>query len=333
MKYLAAACIYPRNIEMLVKFGPRELVDELVKGRKKNADLIKWGEPDPCLAFGLNKQELREFMSGSKDLDVLRVYKAAKKKKMRLTMGEAENIEHCLREDAVPFVKLCGRYRLQLMTTLRYLDKHTGQRCYGGYFTVGNAYTLWRDYLNAAEFIGYDLHDEVVLKPKYLDAAHNAAAAEQNRRLTVTNQPEMTAAQKTSLTARAKKYNFDLGELSIFIAPNAEEVITEGRVLKHCVGGYADRHMKGSTTILFLRRSDDLHTPFLTVEMDGESIQQIHGYRNEIENGKRIAPDPRKAYKDFLDPWLAWIHAGSKRDENGAPVLPKPKKKKVRKAA
>ena len=27
----------------------------------------------------------------------------------------------------------------------------------------------------------------------------------------------------------------------------------EGRVLDHCVGGYADRHMKGVTTILFLR--------------------------------------------------------------------------------
>jgi hypothetical protein len=69
--------------------------------------------------------------------------------------------------------------------------------------------------------------------------------------------------------------------------------------------------------------------------MHGEKFIQIHGYKNEgmYSQTGRFAPDPRDIYKEFLDKWLKWVEAGSKRDENGAPVLPRPKKKKVRKAA
>ena len=117
----------------------------------------------------------------------------------------------------------------------------------------------------------------------------------------------------------------------------ADEIVDEGKALKHCVGGYADRHVNGRTVILFLRRRDRPHTPLATIEMNGNRIVQVHGYRNELE---ACADNPdresaRKLYAGVLDPWLKWLKAGSKRNEDGSPKLPKKtnKKKSRRNAA
>ena len=59
--------------------------------------------------------------------------------------------------------------------------------------------------------------------------------------------------------------------------------------------------------------------------MDGNKIRQIHGYHNDTLAG---SPKPREVHKDFLDAWLRWLRAGSKRNEDGTPKLPKRKTKK-----
>lgn len=59
--------------------------------------------------------------------------------------------------------------------------------------------------------------------------------------------------------------------------------------------------------------------------MNGNKVVQVHGYRNELE-GCADNPDresARKLYAPVLDPWLKWLKAGSKRDEDGRPKLPK----------
>jgi hypothetical protein len=101
--------------------------------------------------------------------------------------------------------------------------------------------------------------------------------------------------------------------------PNgAEEIIDEGDTLSICVGGYAARHLSGATTILFLRRRRKPNTPFVCIEIDEKdnSIVQIHGYKNEwLGNGKRNS-SPMKKHGKFIAEWLAWVKAGSKRQNN-----------------
>lgn len=84
---------------------------------------------------------------------------------------------------------------------------------------------------------------------------------------------------------------------------------------------------KGVVTILFLRKVREPNTPYVTIEMDGNQIRQIHGYGNE-RSGEE---SPRKVHKDFLDTWLAWLKAGSRRDKVWKPVLLE-KKREVRSA-
>ena len=103
------------------------------------------------------------------------------------------------------------------------------------------------------------------------------------------------------------------------------EIAAEGKALKHCVGGYAERHLSGSTTILFLRDRRRPGKPLVTIEMRGKEIAQIHGYRNDLY----AKADPREKYAEILEPWLAWLAAGSRRDKRGRPIQPRKKKKEV----
>ena len=125
-----------------------------------------------------------------------------------------------------------------------------------------------------------------------------------------------------------KLYGAEIDGFIIRAPKDRMEIMEEGIALAHCVGGYADRHMKAITTILFMRPVEEPDKPFLTIEMDGKTMRQIHGYKNEglYMKGGRFAPDPREVYRETLDRWLKWIANGSKRDKQGRPMLPKKKK-------
>ena len=81
---------------------------------------------------------------------------------------------------------------------------------------------------------------------------------------------------------------------------------------------------EGVTTILFLRRSSAPGTPYVTLEMDGNQIRQIHGYHNDTLPG---STKPQEVHRVFLDTWLRWLRAGSQRNEDGTPKLPRGKRR------
>ena len=203
----------------------------------------------------------------------------------------------------------------------------------------------WKDYLTAAQALGYQLHHENVLMPRPLGPAHDSATdrhrnvLERERRERLERQREEVRQQEEDFEKKKaayperkptleKKYAFELDGYVIRVPADGDEILAEGRKLQHCVGGYADRHLAGRTTILFMRKAAHPDEPWLTIEMDGNKLRQIHGYRNEglYTSKGRFAPDPREVYKDFIDTWLDWLKKGSQRDEDGRPKLPKDKK-------
>lgn len=203
---------------------------------------------------------------------------------------------------------------------------------------------LYKDYLDAAEHCGLDLENPVIQMPRDLPGKHDevtaawAAIQEARREAELANgNKERQKRQKKLLAERTEKYEFRTEGWMIRVPKNANEIVAEGKALKHCVGGYADRHLSGATTILFLRRADKPDVSLVTIEMQGNRIIQVHGYRNEWEscpeNPERTAA--RELYRPVLDMWVKWLKAGSKRNEDGSPKLPKKtnKKKSRRNAA
>ena len=223
---------------------------------------------------------------------------------------------------------------------LRYMNKHCLEKR-----TIRSALDAYVDYLVAAEGVGLDLNNPIFLMPRDFEEKHDqvtaawsAVLAERRRKAEAERRAAFAEERRKNLEkfrgrvkSLARKYTYTDGELLVRPAVNAEEIVREGKLLHHCVGGYADRHISGATTILFLRRRSAPGKPLCTIEIYGSTIRQIHGWDDErtacADNPER--EDPREIYRAFLDEWQRWLESGSKRDKAGRPII----KKKVRKTA
>lgn len=315
ISYLTAYAIYPRQVEMLVKSGPWEPLSDLIYARKRNAAAMCWEEPDPRKSFGLNKRELSWFLGVQPPMEVLALRNYVQKhwgKRWDLPFCvDFRNLWGC-QLSAMEVLRFLKRFRLDPERFLRYLGG-VSEETEDHYATL---FELYRDYLEAAWALGYCMEHGKVLWPEDLTAAHDAATAELAQKQAAALRRGVAADART----RKAKYEFELDGLRIVFPMTAAAIKREGKALDHCVGGYAERHMKGVTTILFLRRVEAPATPYITLEMNGNAIRQIHGYHNDTLPGSK---DPRAVHGAFLDVWLRWLRDGSKRDESGAPILPR----------
>lgn len=341
MRFLQLAAQYPQQVEMLLKMGLSDIVRDWVSYKKKNAAVLRWNETDPRKAFRLNSAELKEWIESGGNTNALLMRKILLKNGIPAGISEAEQISMELNRDEKSLREIFKRaeqWHAEGKTVLRYLQRLTGG-CHmgGGYRTMGMVLQIWKDYLNAAEENGVELWKKKNLLPEDLWTAHDAKTKKQRERREAQQKKAAMEKAERDRAVWAKrteevreKYALEMDGL-VIVAPTCEQdILDEGKALCHCVGGYADRHRDGRTTILFLRRAEAPQEAFLTIEMNGNRLVQIHGYRNEgLYSGKgRFAPDPKEVYKDWLEVWLKWLKAGSRRRKNGTPILPKPKKKK-----
>lgn len=323
ISYLTVYCIYPRQVEMLMKSGLWRPVHDLVYDRKKNAAAMNWDEPDIRKAMNVSKEELGWLTAGHIPVDALAVRNYVEKH-----WGKRWSLAFCLDfmnlwEDEMDVLRFLNRFHLDLDRFLRYVGAvYDAQDDSIAAVMYSDIFQIYQDYIEAAYAAGWCMEHSDVLWPKQLYTAHTLANAELDRRCAVTTGSASNGAK------RKQKYEFEMDGLKIVFPFTANAIKREGKALDHCVGGYAERHMKGVLTILFLRKADAPAMPYVTIEMDGNRIAQIHGFNNDI-GGK----SPRVVHKEFLDKWLAWLKTGSKRNEDGTPKLPKTKKKAVETAA
>lgn len=339
VRTLALASLYPEGVEMLLKAGMTEPIDDWVWRRKKNAKVIKWDEKDPRKVFGLNGRELKEFLAGDKDLDILEIYKTLRKGDRGMTIQTVREAANAL--GAMQLKEICKVMSkmpgLKLERLMQYFDRHTGPRCGGrGVMRAGDVARMWLDYIYFAKQLGYDLKNPLIRTPKNLDLKHTEAyqavvaiheeerrtEAEAHRKAEVAAARSKDEGVRGRVEALQKRYGFESERYLIRPPESAVEIVEEGKVLCHCVGGFAGRHAKGEVTILFLRDKKAPKEPLCTIEMRGKDIVQIHGYRNDA--GQRVTP--KEKYQEILEPWLAWVGGGSKRDKAGRPKLPKKQK-------
>lgn len=343
IELLTAACFYPRQIEWLVKLGLGEAVEDLVGRGVKNATLIRWEAEKPRDFLRCTRQEALD-AAGDKSihrpLDVLKLYVQQKDKPAKMTLESAAFFtEACHGEPQRQMLNLLVQHGVHAEKMMRYLQQAgavaTEEK--GRPVSDSEITRLYMDYLDAARNCGMDVENPVIFMPRDLIEKHDRVTAawsaiQRQRRKAAETEAERKAAEayRKRLHALCEKYLFWTDDFLIRAPINADEIVDEGKALKHCVGGYADRHLSGATTILFLRRRDRPHTPLATIEVAGNNILQVHGYRNELE-GCADNPDresARQLYAAVLDPWLKWLKGGSKRDKDGRPKLSKKKNRR-----
>lgn len=170
------------------------------------------------------------------------------------------------------------------------------QNSQGTYFFMHQ----YADYLRECSKLGYDLTRTAITMPKDMFAAHE-------RTMHLCRELDTAAATKKLGKADAKRRDLEVVDMELGLIlrlpRTCAEIIDEGAKLNHCVGGYADRHADGKTTILFLRTVGHPGTPYYTMEVsNGLQIVQCRGYRNN--NAGNPKPEEiiefERRYEEYL---------------------------------
>ncbi len=302
-QYLAAYIDYPQ-LEFAVKMGEEDAVRDLVFRGVKNHRALNWKAKDPASFYRMDKQQFRRYTAaGGKTKDLLTA------KELGVPLDDILTAKAAVGDSQVRGLLSCADAAgVTVAQAIRYIGKE--------HRTIME----WSDYLSMAGKLNYDLTSKEITTPKNLTAAHNRAAE------LLQTETDKTINQKYKRRRYGllrKKYEMEYAGMLVRVPENSIEIATEGKVLEHCVGGYAKRHLEGKTVILFLRRADAPTQPLVTIEMDPDSktIRQIHGWRNErMKINGAFPPSPRETYAEFLDVWLEWLAADSPRTSTGKPI-------------
>lgn len=288
MHYIITAAKHP-NLEYLVKKEMWKLIESILN---KNMNLINWRSNNLKRMLGLNKNELDTVKW---NVDRLKFHHRFGKRDPRsaaLIMQIIRNTEsyqlyHYERIlDFAPTLSLSKIYKYS-----------------GG--SIGFM-MHWADYLRMAVGEGYDMTDRSVLMPPNLNAAHD--------RLANIKEYSHNKNMDKLIEKRNKKLQrliFSDENYTVVLPKSVQDIVDEGKALSHCVGGYADRHAKGALTILFIRKNDDLGTPFYTMEVANDyHIVQCRGYKNNFANNPK--PKEMTAFEEKYAAYLQQL----KEEEN-----------------
>ena len=284
------------QMEMLVKMGLVEVVRHLVRCRPGIVADMDAKRLDAFL--GIRKERVRQLIRHKGDMHILEAMKMEKR------MGQSwtdEQVEHLaeLRTDGIGEAMSCMGIQKFLNAVARYAGCGYGTMCSRASGGLGEAARMYLDYLGMRRKLGYDMANSVYLFPKSLREAHakmveESSKEEYDRRIQeVSERYQMI---RKSYRRLRRKFYYEDQEFLIRPAKDAGEIVKEGRILHHCVGGdtYLARHDSGRSTILFLRYREEPDIPYITVEIGTDSLRIAQWY----------GAHDRKPDEDRMQGWL-----------------------------
>ena len=287
------------QLEMVVKLGLIEVAKKLVES--------KWNIPDICLPqatkidtfLRINKDKVKLIIKEKGNLTMLKILQAEKRLKQNWSEEQVRNLTEIQGDYTVLYTAV------QLMTVKKALNRirkyagcEFGTGCSSASARLKHTAEIYFDYLAMRQTLGYNLENTVYQQPRDLEEAHNNMIAEStskevDKRLQEVsiNYPDI----KKKYRALRNRYYYEDDNFIIRPARSAEEIVMEGRILHHCVGGnnYLGKHNTGESVILMLRFKDRESEPYITVEIKEERIVQWYGAHDK-------KPDERNM-KKWLD--------------------------------
>lgn len=297
------------QLEILVKMGLEKVAEALVSG---NRGIVADGyarRPDEFL--GIRKERVKQLVKQNGDIRLLEAMQ------IEQSMGERwteEQVEHLAETNlGLEQVGTATRY-MTLQKLLNRIERYAGcqygAKCSGSEARIRHTATTYADYLSMRINLGYDLSNTVYQQPRSLEAVHAAMVAESNKEEADRRLREVAGKYPNIRQCYRKlraKYFYEDENYIIRPAKSAEEIVLEGRVLHHCVGGdgYLSKHNRGGTYILMLRFKEKPQIPYITVEISGKYPRILQWYG---EKDKK--PDAENIQK-WLDSYLMKLKSGT----------------------
>ena len=290
--YMLRYMLWPQ-IEMFSKMGLYGIVEKLVNCHAGEV-IQNQNAKKPEDFLGIRKERLKDLIALQGNTDYLKVWKLEKRYNQNWNWQQCILVHEC----NIDYVNMKNLLRYTTMEKfLHKMENYSGvqvpktlleetQLCSEARARLRNIAGVYLDYLSMRIQRGYDLKNQIYLYPRDLDMAHNQMVLEVNKEENDKRKQEVTAKypeiQKFYRKLR-KKYFYEDDTYIIRPAKSAAEIVEEGRLLHHCVGGdnYLQKHNSGMSTILFLRLKENPNIPYITVEIQDYKILQWYGMKDK----------------------------------------------------
>lgn len=150
--------------------------------------------------------------------------------------------------------------------------------------TPFNQMLIWyRDYMVMANALNVDISHKSVKYPKNIKVAHDRLTTQFKAIQIEFEDANFKIAMENLYNGLSEYKN---AKYAVILPKSKSDFITEGNSLSHCVGSssiYYTNHCEGSKMIFFIRKTTDIKTPFVTMQIDMKRliILQIYGYANK----------------------------------------------------
>ena len=296
MDYMERYAQWPQ-IEMFSKMGLYGVVEEMIAGRCGIITNQHAKRPEDFL--GIYKHRMKRLINEKGNISYLNAMKKERRMNARWSDKELEMV----RITGIEGTKLKNALKYMTMKQLvNRLEKYSGCEipthseeylCAKAEGNIKGAASTYLDYLEMREMRGYDLQNTVFLFPHDLKQEHDLMVMEINAE-EIDKRKEEVKRKYPDIRANYRKlrnrYFYEDDAYLIRPARSAEEIVQEGRILHHCVGGdnYLRKHNTGASYILFLRKQEAPEIPFVTVEINHTRIIQWYGAYDKKPDEKKI---------------------------------------------
>ncbi|MBE7018211.1 MAG: hypothetical protein E7420_08735 [Ruminococcaceae bacterium] len=305
------------NVENLVKAGWTSFISDAVGsrvysalqygGRALSCDIedVDWEERKPNRMLRMGKQEFQMAAAYHWNeravtawMDFERLYGA----RASAIVFQDWTIRHGLQDvQLLQGMEIDGWEEFDLYKVMRYLDKQESLPLH----TRAQTFIDYREMLDIQ--CAEAAPDNILLWPPDLRAAHDRLATS----IEIDRKDELSIKFKEIKQLYAPLEWTD-GVYRIVVPASNKELVEEGNKLRHCVGGYGDKHCNGSPVFFVRKYRTPLRSYFtLNENLSGELPKriQLHGYGNEWAHGKRLKiPQEVEAFvvrweREVLQPW------------------------------
>src|SRR5690606_1088387 len=149
--------------------------------------------------------------------------------------------------------------------------------------------TLLRDYIRMAT----KLEQEYEKYPKSLKKEHDITLMNYNVQK---NEMKKKDFQEAVESEDYKRLEYKRKDYSIVTPKEMQDLIKEGSELSHCIASYVQSVIDKRCQILFMRNTNDIDKPYVSIEVRNGNIRQVRGFANRAT---------RKDEKDFIKEWAS----------------------------
>ena len=290
------------QIEVLVKMGLFGIAKEIVDNCQDIVSDASAKRPDTFL--GIRKERVHQLIVSRGDIKLLGAMKTEKRLQQAWTEKQIEHLaETGLRTEQVETaIKYMGIQKI-LNRIEKYAGCAYGTKCAEAENRIRATANTYMDYINMRLALGYDMNNTVYQQPRNLVEAHNQIVLESNKEemdIRIREVEQKYPSIRAIYRELRKIYFYEDDTYLIRPARSAGEIVREGRLLHHCVGGdnYLGKHNRRESYILMLRFKDKAEEPYITVEISSNNpkIRQWYGTNDRKPDAKNM----QKWLNDYL---------------------------------